>query len=227
MIVTIDGVLDQKELAWLRQQLATIPWRNGTESAGGLARDVKRNRQADENSDAARRLGDFVLDKVARHPQFVSAALPHTIYPPQFNRYGPGETYGTHIDSAIMRHPLTHAVLRSDVSATLFLSAPEEYEGGVLEVDTAIGVQEVKLMAGSLVLYPASSLHRITPVHAGERLAAFFWIQSMIRNDSARAALFDFDQAIQVLQTMPVPDVHVILKLSGVYHNLLRIHADC
>jgi len=227
MILSIADVLSQTEVRWLREQLDAVPWREGAETAGRLARDVKRNRQADENAAATRRLSDFVLGKIAAHPQFVSAALPASFYPPKFNRYGVGETYGTHVDSAILRAPHDGHALRSDVSATLFLSEPEEYDGGVLEIDTQFGVQEVKLGAGALILYPSSSLHRVAPVLAGERLASFFWAQSMVRDTTVRSALYDLDHTIQALSMSEHTDKQDLVTLGAVYHNLLRVHADC
>ena len=166
-----------------------------------------------------------MLERLGATPRFVAAALPRLIYPPRFNRYGVGETYGAHVDGALMRVPGSDTLLRSDLSATLFLSSPDAYDGGVLEVDTRYGVQEVKLAAGDLVLYPATSLHRVTPVTRGERLASFFWIQSLVRDTDVRSVLLDLDEAIQALTRERPPSDAVLLSLSGVYHNLLRHHA--
>ncbi len=226
MIITLDNVLTASEVVSIRAQLAGAPWREGIESAGSLGREIKRNQQADEQAEAIQSLRRFVSSKVTQHPEFVSCALPKALYPPRFNRYMPGDGYGMHVDSAVMRDPRTQQILRTDLSVTLFLSAPEEYDGGVLEIESQFGVQEVKLAPGSLVLYPASSLHRVTPVRRGERLAAFFWVQSLIRDASVRAALFDLDRAIQSLTAESVTAPDTLLQLSGVYHNLIRIHAE-
>ena len=157
---------------------------------------------------------------------FVSAALPHRTFPPLFNRYGPGQSFGTHIDNAIRPIPSTSIKLRTDLSATLFLSDPDSYEGGELLVEDAFGVQAIKLAAGDMILYPASSLHRVTPVSRGVRLASFFWVQSMIRDDNARAMLFDLDQTIQALAATQGIDDPQVVRLTGIYHNLVRRWAE-
>ncbi len=175
-------------------------WQDGGASAGSIARGVKHNRQIDETSPAAIDLGNFILRKLGGSPCCASVALPKLIHPPRFNRYGVGETYGARIDSAIMNIPRTRQTLRSDNAATLFLSEPAAYDGGVLEIDTRFGVQEVKLAAGDPAVYPAGSLHRVTPVTRGERLASFFWIQSLVRDTDVRAALHGLDEAIQSLR---------------------------
>jgi PKHD-type hydroxylase len=226
MLITIDELLSADEVATLRAGLERLPWHDGAATAGSLGRTVKHNRQADEAAAREAGLAEFVLERLAGHPRFTAAALPARIYPPRFNRYGVGETYGAHVDSALMRLPGSGSAFRSDLSATLFLSAPDTYDGGVLEIDTRFGVQEVKLEAGDLVLYPASSLHRVTPVTRGERVASFFWIQSLVRDTDVRSALFDLDEAIQALRREAAPRDSVVLALSAVYHNLLRHHAQ-
>lgn len=224
MLITLEKVFAADEVAALREALERLPWHDGVATAGSLGRSIKHNRQADEEAAARAGLVDEILRRLRATPRFISAALPNRFYPPRFNRYGVGETYGAHVDGAVMRLPGSDGLVRTDLSATLFLSAPDEYDGGVLEVDTRFGVQEVKLEAGDLVLYPASSLHRVTPVTRGERIASFFWIQSMVRDTDARATLFDLDEAIQALTGERPPADPILLALSGVYHNLLRLH---
>lgn len=222
MLIPIGNVLSKEEVAQFRSRLDTAVWEDGLKSAGSLARTRKRNLQIDENSDVAVTLGNQILRKLGNHPLFISAALPGKIYPPRFNRYADGGTYGIHVDSAVMRIPGTNTTLRSDLSATLFLSEPEEYDGGELEIEGPFGMQSVKLVAGDLVLYPSSSLHRVTPVNRGSRVASFFWIESLVRDDTARTTLFDLDQAIQGLNVAVAADDPNLLKLTNVYHNLLR-----
>ena len=174
---------------------------------------------------AARRLGDMILRALERSLRFVSAALPLKVFPPLFNRYAGGQTFGTHFDNAILQVPGTPHRLRSDLSATLFLCDPADYDGGELVVEDTYGAHAVKLPAGHMVLYPASSLHRVNPVTRGERLAAFFWIQSMVRDDGRRTLLYDLDTAIQHV-AVGLPDHPAVVQLTGVYHNLLRGWAD-
>lgn len=222
MLITLENVLEPGEVKQFRQQLEAAPWKDGAATAGSLARHVKHNQQLDDGSDLAVRLGQHILRKLAAHPQFVSAALPKRIYPPKFNRYAGGGTYGAHVDSAVMLIPGTGESLRTDLSATLFFADPEDYEGGELEIETEFGVQTVKLPAGDMVLYPSSSLHRVTPVTQGARIASFFWIESLVADAGARALLYDLDQSIQGLTPeFPAADAR-LLSLTGVYHNLLR-----
>ena len=222
MLIPIAGVLSSDEVREFRQRLDAAEWQDGARTAGTLARAVKRNLQLEDGSPLAGALGNHVLRRLAAHPLFVSAALPRRIYPPKFNRYAGGGTYGTHVDSALMQVPGTDLTVRSDLSATLFLSEPDEYDGGELQIDGPFGVQAVKLPAGDLVLYPSSSLHRVTPVTRGARVASFFWIESMVRDDGERALLFDLDQSIQALTGTVAPDDPRLVRLTGVYHNLLR-----
>ena len=222
MLIPIAGVLSKDEVRQFRAQLATAPWEDGLKTAGTLARAVKRNQQLADGSPLAVELGNQILRKLGNHPLFISAALPSRIYPPKFNRYADGGTYGAHVDSAVMQVPGTSISVRSDLSATLFLAEPEEYEGGELEIEGPFGIQAAKLAAGDMVLYPSSSLHRVTPVTQGARIASFMWIQSMVQDDGAHTLLFDLDQSIQGMTSSVAADDPRLLKLTGVYHNLLR-----
>jgi PKHD-type hydroxylase len=222
MLITIEQVLSKDEVKQFRAHLDRADWKDGGSTAGTLARHAKQNLQIDDNTEVAVTLGNHILRKLGKHPLFISAALPRKIYPPKFNRYTGGGTYGTHVDNAVMQIPGTQMSLRSDLAATLFLAEPDEYEGGELEIDGPFGVQTVKLDAGDMVLYPASSLHRVTPVTQGARVASFFWIESLVANEGERTLLFDLDQAIQKLTPIAKPGDPNLLRLTGVYHNLLR-----
>lgn len=200
-------------------------WVDGNVTSGAQAALAKRNRQLPEDSAAAKRAGDLILDALGRNPLFMAAALPAKVWPPLFNRYAGGEEFGVHVDNAVRLKRGGVERLRSDLAATLFLSDPDTYEGGDLTVEDTYGAHVVKLGAGSLILYPASSLHEVTPVTSGERVASFFWIQSMVRDDGERTILFDLDVAIQRL-TSDVPDHPSIVELTSLYHNLLRRWAD-
>ncbi len=226
MLIPIQGVLSKTEVRDFRALLDQADWQDGLKTAGTLARSVKRNEQLDDGSPLAIELGNRILRKLGNTPLFISAALPSRIYPPKFNRYVDGGTYGAHVDSAVMQVPGTAISVRSDLSATLFLAEPEEYSGGELEIEGPFGIQSAKLAAGDMVLYPSSSLHRVTPVSEGARVASFFWIQSMVQNDSSRTLLFDLDQSIQSLTPLVEADDPRLLKLTGVYHNLLRLWAQ-
>lgn len=199
---------------------------DGKTTAGAQSGAVKFNRQLPETSDTAVRLGNHLLQKLGQHPLFLSAALPKTIYPPLFNRYEGGEHFGTHVDNAIRPVTGTAHIIRTDLSATLFLHKPETYNGGELVIESQFGAQEVKLKAGDMVLYSASSLHHVLPVTQGQRLCAFFWLQSLVREDSQRSILFDLDQSIQNLSVHLGQTHPEVIRLSGVYHNLLRKWAD-
>ncbi|WP_306606735.1 Fe2+-dependent dioxygenase [Azonexus sp.] len=226
MLIPIQGVLSKAEVQEFRALLDQADWQDGLKTAGTLARSVKRNQQLDDGSPLAQELGKRILRKLGNTPLFISAALPSRIYPPKFNRYAGGGNYGAHVDSAVMQVPGTAISVRSDLSATLFLAEPDEYIGGELEIEGPFGIQSAKLAAGDMVLYPSSSLHRVTPVTEGARIASFFWIQSMVQNDSSRTLLFDLDQSIQSLTPLVEPDDPRLLKLTGVYHNLLRLWAQ-
>jgi PKHD-type hydroxylase len=225
LLITIPSVLDADELRLCRDRLAAAQWQDGRHTAGALAAQVKHNQQIPPRSPLSRELGEIVLRALGRSPLFIAAALPLHILPPMFNRYLTGETYGVHVDAAMQAMPDGQRV-RTDLSATLFLAEPEEYEGGELTIETAYGAQGVKLPAGDLVLYPATSLHCVTPVTSGARTASFFWIQSMIRDEAARSMLFDLDQTIQQLQAERGIDDPASVRLSGIYHNLIRQWAE-
>ena len=222
MLIPVAKLLSPEEIGEFRSQLDMADWQDGAKTAGTLARAVKRNLQLADGSEPAATLGNRILRKLANNPLFVSAALPRRIHPPKFNRYADGGSYGAHVDGALMQVPGTGIPLRTDLSATLFLSEPGDYEGGELQIEGPFGVQSVKLPAGDMVLYPSSSLHRVTPVTRGARVASFFWIESLVPDESERTLLFDLDQSIQALgATLPADDPK-LLKLTGVYHNLIR-----
>lgn len=222
MLIAIEGVFDKAAVQAARQRLDAAVWQDGAASAGSLARSQKFNRQIDESDPAGIAIGEDILRRLGANPLFISAALPNKIYPPRFNRYAEGGSYGAHIDSALMRAPRGNVTVRADLSATLFLSEPDEYDGGELEVDGVFGVQTIKLEAGDMILYPSTSLHRVTPVTRGARIASFFWIESFVGDDAERTLLFDLDQAIQGMTPLALSDDKNLLNLTGVYHNLLR-----
>lgn len=221
MLTVIEDLLDPATVAAFRARLDSAGWEDGRVSAGALAGTVKQNLQLSADCPVRLELGNHILRVLGHHPLFLSAALPEKIYPPRFNRYRDQEHFGTHVDSAIMTFGPDRRTLRTDLSATLFLTDPADYDGGELTIETRYGAQAVKLAAGDLVLYPADSLHRVTPVTRGERTCAFFWIQSLVRDDGERTLLFDLDQSIQSLTAASAPQAE-LLALSGVYHNLLR-----
>tara|TARA_R100000306_G_scaffold62548_2_gene73021 strand:+ start:53132 stop:53815 length:684 start_codon:yes stop_codon:yes gene_type:complete len=221
LLTEIPALLSDNEITTIRGRLATAEWVDGRQTAGSQARQVKRNLQLDDDSALAKELRDFIVRKLGSHPTFLSATLPYSIFPPRFNCYEHGGAYGLHVDNAIMTLP-DQRLLRSDISATLFLSAPESYDGGELMIEGSFGAQSVKLDAGSLILYPSSSLHEVRPVTSGRRQAAFFWVQSMVRETHQREQLFELDQAIQVLSVDRGADDHEVRRLSALYHNLLR-----
>lgn len=226
MLTVIERLLDQAEVLSFRERLASARWIDGAQTAGSRSVAVKRNVQLDRADPLALDLGNAILRKLGRNPLFVSAALAETIWPPVFNRYAAGGHYGTHVDSALMRHPETGRTIRSDLSATLFLSEPSDYDGGELVIEGQFGGQAVKLAAGDMVLYPSSSLHRVMPVTRGERVCAITWMQSAVADTSARAMLFDLDQSIQALSAGRAKDDADIDRLIHVYHNLLRRWAN-
>jgi PKHD-type hydroxylase len=225
VLVHIPKVLEIDQVAECRNALATAEWVDGRVTAGHQFARVKHNRQMPAQHPVAHRLGDLILTALDRTPLFMSAALPLKVVPPLFNRYEGGETYGNHVDGAVYPVAGTPHRVRTDLSATLFLSAPEEYAGGELVADDTYGAHRIKLPAGDMVLYPGTSLHRVEPVTGGVRLAAFFWIQSMVRSDGQRALLFELDTAIQQLSGT-LPDSPAVAQLFNVYHNLLRQWAD-
>jgi PKHD-type hydroxylase len=226
MMLAVPDVLDQEAVARIRGIVDGGEWVDGNVTSGPQSALAKRNAQLPEDSPAAREAGRLVLDALGRSSLFIAAALPLKIFPPLFNRYQGGEAFGTHIDNAIRIHRSSEFRVRSDLSATLFLEAPERYDGGELVVEDNLGVQSVKLPAGHLLLYPASSLHRVEPVTRGTRVAAFFWVQSMVRDDSARTILFDLDRSVQALAAERGQGDGEVIRLTGLYHNLLRRWAD-
>jgi len=226
MLLHIPDVLTQEEVAHCRRTLDTAAWIDGKVTAGYQSAKTKDNQQLDESDPAAQEMGSLILNALERNATFLSAALPHKVFPPLFNRYEGGQNFGTHVDNAIRQVKGTPHRVRTDLSATLFFTGPDEYEGGELVVEDTYGVHSVKLPPGHLVLYPGTSLHHVRPVTQGARVCSFFWIQSMVREDFARTLLFDFDMGVQRI-TMDVPDHPSLVQLTGVYHNLLRRWADC
>lgn len=222
MIIQIASVLNREEIARFRQTMASSQWEDGASTAGANSGNVKKNRQLPPNSETSRALGARLLSALVGNPAFVSAAIPLRIYPPLFNRYGVGDHFDPHVDNAVRGDALTGARLRVDLAATLFLSDPEEYEGGELLVDDVYGSRQFKLPAGDLVLYSAGSLHMVAPVTRGERFASFIWLQSMIRRDEARSLVHDLDLSIQELAPRIGADDPDLRKLASVYHNLTR-----
>ena len=221
MIARIPGLLDAQQLTAVDALVLEASWEDGRVTAGFQSAQVKHNLQLAQGSPAARQAADIIVRALERHPDFLSVALPRHVYPPLFNRYEPGMSFGAHVDNAVRQVPGTHHRLRVDVSATLFLSAPGDYDGGELVIEDTFGAHSVKLAAGDMVVYPASSLHKVQPVTRGARVAAFFWVQSMVRDDAARALLFEMDTALREL-TASNADGGALLRLTACYHNLLR-----
>jgi PKHD-type hydroxylase len=226
MLLRVPEVLSPDALARCRAIMEEADWADGRITAGTQSEQVKNNRQLPEDSAAARAARAIVLDALGRSALFITGALPKKTYPPLFNRYdGASNAFGNHIDNSVRTSPITGAWVRTDLSATLFLSEPEEYDGGELVIEDTFGSQSVKLAAGDLILYPASSVHRVEPVTRGCRLASFFWIESMVRDDAQRRLLFDLDMSILTLRGTE-GDTPPVVKLTGCYHNLLRMWAD-
>ena len=221
MLLKIPDVLSAEQVLQARELLQAADWVDGNITAGYQSSQAKNNLQLPESSPVAQQLGDTILSALANCNIFMSAALPLKIFPPLFNCYQGGQSFGVHVDNAIRQVPGLPVKVRTDVSMTLFLSDPDEYEGGELIMEDTYGSHKIKLPAGHMVLYPATSLHRVTPVTKGRRLASFFWLQSMVSSDERRALLFDMDMAIQALRSK-VEDSPEIVQLTGVYHNLLR-----
>jgi PKHD-type hydroxylase len=227
MLARIPKLLSGAQVADLRRALeaADAPWVDGRVTAGHQGAPVKKNSQIDEASPLARELGQLVLAELERNPLFISAVLPHRVYPPMFNRYGEGMHFGTHVDGAVRMIPGSGHKLRTDLSATLFLSAPESYDGGELIIENDFGSETVKLDAGDAVVYTSTSRHRVTPVTRGVRIACVFWIQSLIRDDAKRELLFELDRTIQRLtETSANPES--LVRLAGQYHTLLRLWTE-
>lgn len=225
MLIEIPQVLAKEQIDDFHDELAASEWSDGRGSAGYLSAAVKSNEQLPDGHPTAAKLGERILERLERNALFVSAALPLKIVPPLFNRYAEGQEYGPHVDGAIRPIAGTPHRVRTDLSATLFLSAPEDYDGGELAIEDASSTRSVKLAAGDMVLYPGSSVHRVAPVTRGVRYASFFWVQSMVRCDDHRRILFELDSSIQALAS-DLPGHAELVRLAGVYHNLLRNWAD-
>jgi PKHD-type hydroxylase len=226
MLICVPDVLNKAEVADFRAAMDVADWEDGRSTAGAQSATVKKNEQLPPNSEIARQLGEAVIRALVANPLFVSAAIPKQIFPPLFNRYGVGQHFGIHVDNAVRGDVLTGARIRTDLSVTLFLSEPDEYDGGELIVEDYYGSHRVKLPAGHLVLYPATSLHAVTAVTRGVRVASFFWLQSMVRDGLARSLIFDLDTAIQGLVQRVGRDDPELVKLTGIYHNLIRCWAE-
>jgi PKHD-type hydroxylase len=227
MLLHIPQVLDATQLAYFRQRLAEATWSDGRITAGHQSAQTKHNLQLDEAEPVARELSQLVLTALAGHAMFFAGALPARIFPPLFNSYRGGQSFGFHVDNAVRYDRSTQpaTAVRTDLSATLFLAEPDDYDGGDLVIEDSFGTHAAKLPAGDMLLYPGSSLHKVEPVTRGARLASFFWIQSMVRDDSQRRLLYDLDVSIQAL-TQQAADADALLRLTGIYHNLLRCWAD-
>ncbi|TCW33127.1 Fe2+-dependent dioxygenase [Gulbenkiania mobilis] len=225
MLLHIPEVLTADELAHGRMLLEHADWTDGRLTAGSQSAEVKRNLQLPQHSEVARELSALVEQALRRNALFFSAALPNKIFPPMFNRYEGGMTFGNHVDNAIRTDPFTGALVRTDVSCTLFFTSPDEYEGGELIIEDTYGLHEAKLPAGDMILYPSTSLHRVMPVTRGTRLASFFWTQSMIRDDGKRGLLFDMDMAITRLR-QEQGETEPLVSLTASYHNLLRMWSE-
>jgi PKHD-type hydroxylase len=228
MLVCVPNVLSKEDVADFRRIMDASDWEDGRSTAGAASAMVKRNEQLPPDSKVARLLGNRILTALSASPRFISAAIPLKIFPPLFNRYAAsdGHHFGLHVDNAVRGDRLTGLRIRTDLSVTLFLSEPEDYDGGELVVEDLYGSHEIKLSAGDLVVYPASSLHLVTPVTRGTRVASFFWVQSMVRDAHARSLIFDLDTAIQALVDRLGRDDPETVKLTGIYHNLIRHWAE-
>lgn len=226
MMLHVPEVLTPAQLSEVRRLIDAGDWADGNATSGFQSALAKDNLQLPHAGEASRAAGDLIRAVLERSLLFTAAALPRTVLPPLFNRYGAGQTFGGHIDNAIRRNPATGEPLRADLSATLFLTDPDDYDGGELVVEDTYGAHSVKLSAGDLILYPASSLHQVTPVTRGQRTSAFFWIQSYVRGVEQRALLFDMDMAIQRLARSVGQADPSIISLTGAYHNLLRMWAE-
>jgi PKHD-type hydroxylase len=225
MMIRIPNVLTPAQVQACRQALETAPWVEGRATAGKLTQQAKNNMQVPAGHPIAQRLSEMILDSLKKNALFMRAALPVRFVPPLFNRYTPGEFYADHVDSTVQQAWGVGNPVRTDLSATLFLSAPEEYDGGELTLVDELGERSVKLPAGDLVLYPATSIHHVSPIKRGTRLASFFWMQSMVREDSQRTLLFELGTALKQVEDA-VHDHAVITKLTGVYFNLFRMWTD-
>lgn len=225
MLLQIPNVLSLEQLNYCRAMLEQADWIDGKVTAGHQSAKAKNNLQLPEGSDTAQELGALIIEALNHNPLFLSAALPKQIFPPLFNCYQGGGNFGIHVDNAIRQLPQSNQRIRTDLSATLFFTNPDEYEGGELIIEDTYGSKSVKLSAGHMILYPSTSLHKVTPVTSGARVASFFWLQSLVRDDGHRSTLFDLDRAIQQL-AQDTPEHPSIIQLTGVYHNLLRQWAE-
>ncbi len=225
MLITIPDLLTPPQIAEARQLLASAQWVDGRVTAGHQSAQAKDKMQIPEGSPVAQQIGEVILQALGQHPLFISSALPMKVFPPLFNSYSGGQSFGTHVDNAIRHVKGSSHRVRSDLSATLFLTPPEDYDGGELVIEDTFGVHSVKLPLGHMVLYPSSSLHRVEPIRRGRRVSSFFWIQSMIRSDAQRTLLFDLDNATQRVNR-DMPTNPAAAQLTGIYHNLLRQWAE-
>src|ERR1700753_48191 len=228
MLTCIEGVLSKDDVAEFRRVMDASEWEDGRSTAGAQSALVKRNEQLPPDSEVARKLGKRVISALTANPRFIAAGVPLHLFPPLFNRYAAadGHHFGIHVDNAVRGDHLTGLRIRTDLSVTLFLSEPEEYDGGELVVEDLYGSHEIKLPAGDLVLYPASSLHMVTPVTRGMRVASFFWLQSMIRDAHARSLIYDLDNSLQALAERLGRDDPETVRLTGIYHNLIRLWSE-
>ena len=228
MFTIIENVLTQQEVAEFLDQMQKSVWIEGAKTAGNLAKNVKQNLQLDDENKITKTLSQRLEQRLMQSPDFISKALPNVFYPPKFNLYQDGGFYGAHVDSAVLTHPYNGKSIRADLSATLFLNQPDSYQGGELQIDTGMGVQEIKLKAGDMILYSSGALHQVLPVTAGQRIASFMWIQSLIKNDYQRTLLNQLDESIQGLRQhfgVQSQDTE-LLQLSELYHNLLRLWSE-
>jgi len=228
MFTIIEQVFSKDEVAELLTAMQTAVWVDGAKTAGSQAKKVKQNLQLDDNSEITAELSQMVEQRLRQMPEFISKALPLQFYPPKFNLYQDGGHYGAHVDSAVLTHPYTQQSIRADLSATLFLNEPEHYEGGELQIDTGMGVQEIKLPAGDMILYSSGALHQVLPVTSGQRIASFMWVQSLIKSDQQRIMLNQLDESIQGLHSHfeNGSQQAELLQLTELYHNLLRLWSD-
>ena len=226
MLIAVPDLLSPAEVADIRAIIDAAEWIDGNATSGHQSALAKHNEQLPEDGDAAKQAGRLILEALGRSPIFFASALPLKIYPPLFNRYGAGQAFDTHVDNAIRLKRGSDFRIRSDLSITVFLEASEDYDGGELLVEDHYGVQRIKLPAGHAVVYPSSSLHRVTPITRGRRVASFFWLQSMVRDAEKRRTLFDLDRAVQRLTGSLGGKDRSVIELTGVYHNLLRLWAD-
>ena len=226
MLIAVPDLLSPSEVADIRAIIDAAEWVDGNATSGHQSALAKQNEQLPEDSEAATQAGRLILEALGRSPLFFASALPLKIYPPLFNRYGVGQLFDTHVDNAIRLKRGSDFRIRSDLSITVFLEATEDYDGGELLIEDHYGVQRVKLPAGHAVVYPSSSLHRVTPITRGRRVASFFWLQSMVRDTEKRRTLFDLDRAVQRLTGELGGKDRSVIELTGVYHNLLRLWAD-